>query len=231
MFSVIFEVRPGAGRRDAYLEHARVLKPELEGIDGFIDNERFSSRRRPGWVLSHSTWRDEKSVIRWRTHSGHHLVQAKARSEVFADYHLRVGEVTADSHPPVGHPIRQQRFDATEVGAAKACTLVEVMQGQQSTAGVDDLSALLGLAPRAAGLVDWDTFDSFTTPGKVLVLLSWADANAGAAGSGSAGARTRSVRVIRDYGMFDRRESPQYFPAARASEKEPRSRKRTEHGR
>jgi len=26
------------------------------------------------------------------------------------------------------------------------------------------------------------------------------------------GARLRRVRVIRDYGMFDRREAPQYYP-------------------
>ena len=27
------------------------------------------------------------------------------------------------------------------------------------------------------------------------------------------GARLRQVRVVRDYGMFDRREAPQYYPA------------------
>ena len=27
------------------------------------------------------------------------------------------------------------------------------------------------------------------------------------------GGRLRHVRVIRDYGMFDRREAPQYYPA------------------
>jgi hypothetical protein len=31
--------------------------------------------------------------------------------------------------------------------------------------------------------------------------------------AGGAGARHRIVRVVRDYGMFDRRESPQYYPA------------------
>jgi hypothetical protein len=30
------------------------------------------------------------------------------------------------------------------------------------------------------------------------------------------GARLRRVRVVRDYGMFDRREAPQYYPVARA---------------
>jgi hypothetical protein len=27
------------------------------------------------------------------------------------------------------------------------------------------------------------------------------------------GGRLRHVRVVRDYGMFDRREAPQYYPA------------------
>lgn len=27
------------------------------------------------------------------------------------------------------------------------------------------------------------------------------------------GARLRRVRVVRDYGMFDRREAPQFYPA------------------
>ena len=36
----------------------------LESVEGFIDNERFESKRTEGRVLSHSTWRDEKAVIR-----------------------------------------------------------------------------------------------------------------------------------------------------------------------
>ena len=75
MFAVIFEVHPNDGRKDDYLDLAKHLKPILEKIDGFVDNERFESKLRPGWVLSHSTWRDEKSVVRWRTEGEHHVVQ------------------------------------------------------------------------------------------------------------------------------------------------------------
>ena len=32
------------------------------------------------------------------------------------------------------------------------------------------------------------------------------------------GARMRRVRVIRDYGMFDRREAPQYYPDVKGAE-------------
>ena len=55
MFSVIFEVHPKQEKFDLYLDLAKGLKPILEGIDGFIDNERFESTRRLGWILSHST--------------------------------------------------------------------------------------------------------------------------------------------------------------------------------
>ncbi len=90
MFSVIFEVLPNEGMKDAYLEKAKYLKPIIETIDGFVDNERFESRLKPGWVLSHSSWRDEKSLVRWRTVGEHHAMQEKGRFEVFKDYRLRV---------------------------------------------------------------------------------------------------------------------------------------------
>jgi heme-degrading monooxygenase HmoA len=89
MFSVIFEVHPRPERFDLNLDLAKGLRPILEGIDGFIDNEPFESTRRPGWILSHSTWRDEKSVVRWRTVAKHHDTQQRGRDEVFQDYHLR----------------------------------------------------------------------------------------------------------------------------------------------
>src|ERR1700733_8107305 len=97
MFAVIFEVQPKPDRFDEYLELAKFLKPELEKIGGFIDNERFGSKRTEGRLLSLSIWRDEKAVIRWRTLGVHHEVQEKGRFEVFEDYHLRVGEITLDS--------------------------------------------------------------------------------------------------------------------------------------
>ena len=52
MFAVIFEVQPKTERFDDYLGLAKQLKPRLEAVDGFIDNERFASRRTKGRVLS-----------------------------------------------------------------------------------------------------------------------------------------------------------------------------------
>src|SRR5215813_6799921 len=145
MFAVIFEVQPKRERWDDYLALAKQLKPKLEAIDGFIDNERFRSRRTEGRLLSLSTWRDEKAVVRWRTHGEHHGVQEKGRFEVFGDYHLRVGEVTADSHPPLGLAVEQKRLDETAVGAAKSVTITEVTPSN----GTADPAAALGLDPRA----------------------------------------------------------------------------------
>ena len=212
MFSVIFEVHPKHAKFDLYLELAKGLRPILEGIDGFIDNERFESTRRPGWILSHSTWRDEKSVVRWRTVGKHHDTQQRGRDEVFDDYHLRVGEIVADTAPPAGAAIVEQRFDETEIGPAKFMTLTEVPpESGMTTAALPDW---LSLDRHRADLVDYDVFASIYNTGKLALLASWRDRPSAEKFSPptSVGLRHRVVRVVRDYGMFDRRESPQYYP-------------------
>lgn len=78
MFAVIFETRPQPSQFDTYLTIAKSLRPELANIDGFIENIRYKSLSRPGWILSLSFWRDEKSLVRWRTTATHHMAQEKA---------------------------------------------------------------------------------------------------------------------------------------------------------
>ena len=70
MFSVIFEVLPAERKKDEYLALAKHLKPILESIDGFVDDERYESQRRPvarlaahlgldangGAVVDHDVW-------------------------------------------------------------------------------------------------------------------------------------------------------------------------------
>jgi heme-degrading monooxygenase HmoA len=217
MFAVIFEVNPKPAEWDTYLGYAKLLRPELERIDGFIDNERFASLRRPGWVLSLSIWRDEKAVIRWRTFARHHQIQHKGRSEVFRDYHLRVGEIIADNQLPPGQSLREQRLDET-AAPAKLVELIEAAPaGLPAKPDAETVAKQLGAPPdkRAhPGLVDWDAFESIHQPGKFILLTSWRDA----AGAGASPptlpevVRHRRIRVIRDYGMFDRAEAPQYYP-------------------
>ena len=216
MFAVIFEVKPRQERKDDYLALARTLKPELEKIDGFIDNERFGSQRTAGLVLSLSTWRDEKAVIRWRTLGVHHEIQAKGRSEIFEDYHLRVGEITADTDVPPGQKLQEQRFDETGVGSSKAATISELAAENKMPAS-SDLPANLKLpADGTSGVLDREVFESITNPGKLLLLVSWKDAVAAGAWHPTMPAghelRHRQVRIIRDYGMQDRREAPQFYP-------------------
>jgi heme-degrading monooxygenase HmoA len=220
MFSVLFEVQPRPDRWDAYLAFAKSLRPELERIDGFIDNIRYRSLTREGWLLSLSSWRDEKALVRWRTQAEHHEVQKKGRAEVFLDYHLRVGQLTRDSQPPEGHVLREDRLDETAVGAGTTVTLIDAKPPQAATPSrtpSEQVARWLGLAPRSSGLVAWDVFDAVLTPGNAILLMSWREQAAAEAFerdlSLPAGARLRRVRVVRDYGMFDRREAPQYYAA------------------
>lgn len=218
MFAILFEVQPKKDRRNAYLDLAKQLKPKLEAMDGFIDNERFASKKTEGRILSLSTWRDEKAVVRWRSQEEHHGVQERGRLEVFEDYRLRVGEITADSALPKGAALEQTRFDETETGEAKACTITEVSPNASRSGPRPDLVlAHLQLDPRGQGLLDHEVFESIYNPGKLLVLGSWRDKSATKAWKpmpfeGAGEIRHRQVRVIRDYGMFDRREAPQFYP-------------------
>ena len=194
MFAVLFEVEPRPERWDEYLRLAGTLRPELLRIDGFLDNRRFASRRHPGRLLSLSLWRDEKSVVRWRSHGGHHAVQAAGRTEIFRDYHLRVGEVISDTCAS----LPQSRFDETETGTARAVSVLEAPAAETP--------------PHADGLVDWDLFDGITVPDSRLMLLSWRDAPAMAAYAALGGTRRLDVRIVRDYGLHARAEAPQYHP-------------------
>ncbi len=221
MFSVIFEVQPKTEHWDAYLGHARMLRPELEQVDGFVDNVRYGSLTRAGCILSLSGWRDEKSVVRWRTRVRHHEAQAKGRSEILLDYHLRVGQVTRDSRLPDGLALHEQRLDETETGEATTVTLIDAQRPTEwvKRARPDEVATWLGLPARAADLLTWDVFDAVLTPGDIMLLLSWRNRTAAEAYerdvSLPAGSRLRRVRVVRDYGMFDRREAPQYYPDAK----------------
>ncbi|HEX4766874.1 MAG TPA: antibiotic biosynthesis monooxygenase [Lichenihabitans sp.] len=217
MFSVIFEVRPKADRWDAYLGHAKLLRPELERIDGFVDNIRYRSLSRDGWILSLSSWRDEKALVRWRTHAGHHLVQEKGRAGILMDYHLRVGQLTRDTRLPEGLTLSEQRLDETEVGEGTTVTLIDAKgPGDRAESCTADAARRLGLDPDAYGLGAWDLFEAVLTPGDVILMMTWRDHAAAEAFEAKlepkAGTRLRRVRVVRDYGMSDRREAPQFYP-------------------
>jgi heme-degrading monooxygenase HmoA len=96
MIAVIFEVIPQSGRTQDYFDRAAQLKADLEKVDGFISVERFSSLTTEGKFLSLSFWRDEAAVLTWRANNKHRAAQHAGRSEIFADYRLRVASVVRD---------------------------------------------------------------------------------------------------------------------------------------
>lgn len=93
---IVFEVWPHEDKRGDYLAMAAELKPLLAEIEGFVSVERFESITEPGKLLSLSFWRDEEAVSQWRHTRAHRIAQALGRSNMFADYRLRVCEVLRD---------------------------------------------------------------------------------------------------------------------------------------
>ena len=80
-----------------------------------------------------------------------------------------------------------------------------------------ELADRLSLDRTHSTLIDHDVFASIYNAGKLALLATWRDRTSAeqfeprpltAAGA----VRHRVVRIVRDYGMFDRRESPQYYP-------------------
>jgi heme-degrading monooxygenase HmoA len=218
VFSVIFEVHPRSAQWDTYLNNAKMLRPELVQVDGFVDNIRYRSLTREGWIVSLSGWRDEKAVVRWRTAMRHHMVQEKGRSEILLDYHLRVGQITRDTRVPEGYMLQEQRLDETEAGEGTTITLIDAKRPAQwaETSNAVACSDYLGINRYADGMVSWDVFDAVLTPGDLILLMSWRTRGDAEAFEDTLKlpeeARLRRVRIVRDYGMFDRREAPQYYP-------------------
>lgn len=196
MFAVIFEVEPRADRWEGYLDVARMLRPELERIDGFVENVRYRSRTRAGLLLSLSLWRDEKAVIRWRTHAAHYAGQARGRKEILAGYRLRVGEVAAMTEQGKARDLPQVRFDATEVGDAKAIRF--------------DLWRGVEAPPRSSAPLAHDLFDGVVDEADKAAMAAYAAPEHAPPLTQAQGVRSLLVRVIRDYGLLDRREAPQF---------------------
>lgn len=217
MFTVLFEVHPSVEKKSLYLDIGKTLRPELLQVDGFIDNIRYSSLTQPGWILSLSTWRDEKSLVRWRTQGLHHTAQEKGRKEVFLNYRLKICEITADTHKPDGYKIQEQRLDATRAGDAEAVVLVSMDKTVlQDTSQEEILRHLCLELNKVEGLVSWSAFNAVLDPGDIIAYLSFTTANAACdflkAHGEQEHIRYRGGRVIRDYGMYNRQEAPQYYP-------------------
>jgi hypothetical protein len=173
-------------------------------VEGFIRNERFRSRTRAHALLSLSLWDNEKALVRWRSMAIHHHAQAKGRGGVFDDYHLRVAEVTRSSVRFTDRELGWMRRDTTEVGA-RALTLVESNSREEC----------LQLIAKAERALSADTYEHLNDPQHTVTILGWPDAQRADEFFENVmptDQQLYSLRVIRDYGLKDRREAPQFYP-------------------
>ena len=119
---------------------------------------------------------------------------------------------------PEGERLVAHRLDETVVGEGTTVVLLDGKRTPEwvNSEGARGLAHWLGLDEQAPGLVEWDSFDAVLTPGDVIAMSTWRDLVAAQAFVDDVileeGVRCRIVRVIRDYGMYDRREAPQYYP-------------------
>jgi hypothetical protein len=78
-----------------------------------------------------------------------------------------------------------------------------------------EIASFLGLNESAKGPVAWDVYEAVLAPGDVILMMVWKRASDADRAAKSfvppENGRLRHVRVVRDYGMFDRREAPQYY--------------------
>ena len=204
MHALLFEMKPRDGHEDHYFRHAAALRPRLEQHDGLIYIDRFKSTSRPGVILSHSMWRDEASLAKWRTDAHHHNSQAAGRNKHFEDYRIRISHVL--EHAAKGEETREWSDEGAYSAPESHAPRFLVIAGSRN--------APLPGRGEAFASVNFD--DVYVT------VIEAQDAAAGREMTRSAAqntdVETASLCLIsRDYGMFDRTEAPQYFPPVDAA--------------
>ena len=221
MFSVLIEAQPHKDRWDAYLAKANMLRPELEKAPGLVDNIRYRSLTRDGWILSLSDWRDETSVAGWHTRMRDDQAEEKGWNDILADYRLRVGEITSDTRVPGTQKMAQRRPDETKVGEGTYVTLIDAKQTLEwvSANNPQELALYLGFDLYSYGdCISWDVFDSLSNPGEIILMVTWKDAQSANDHAATQivpdDARVRVLRIVRDYAMSDRHQTSHDYPAA-----------------
>jgi len=203
MIALFFEVQTRPGHRDQYLTLAASLRPELDAIGGCLFIDRFSSLTREDLLLSYQIWQDEGAMTAWRVHGYHHEVQTIGREKVFSDYRIRIAQVVHEERPgqPVWQPERRTPYNDP---ARRPSTFVLVAESKRAELPVE---------------TEWqrESFKSVYRDGSFAHLIDVPDQQSGL----ELGRRLladpmmeyfRIVEVMRDYGMYDRTEAPQYYP-------------------
>jgi heme-degrading monooxygenase HmoA len=203
MIGLFFEVQTRQGHRGQYLELAASLRPALDAIGGCVFIDRFQSLSRDNLFLSYQIWQDEGALTAWRVDGKHHRVQEVGREAVFSDYRIRIAQVIHEAKPnqPVWKPERQTPYNDP---ARRAPTYVLAAESRNAE------------LPEPTGWTR-DAFASVYRPGQFAHLVDVPDLKAGIAFGDKlfADPTTEYVRlfeVMRDYGMYERSEAPQYYP-------------------
>ena len=203
MLSLFFEVEIKPGRTDQYLNLAASLKPELESMGGCLFLDRFKSLSRDNLILSYQIWQDEGSLTAWRVQAHHHDVQTLGRDRVFSDYRIRVAQVIYEARRdrPVWQPESRTLYNDP---ARRPPTYVLATESKS--------------AQLAAGC-EWpsEVFASVYRDGQYAHLIELPDHQSGVAFAPRlfdepSTEYARIVEVVRDYGMYDRKEAPQFYP-------------------
>lgn len=214
MFSVLIEAQPRQGQWDAYFANAAALRPELERAPGFVDNIRYRSLSRDGWIGSLSLWSDEASVIGWHTRMHDKESKEKDWSSLLTDYRLRVGEVTSDTRLAENQEIAAREPGDAEAGEGTYMTLIDAKQTPEwvHSNNPQEVALYLGFDLYSYGnCISWDVFDSLLNPGEIMLVVTWKDAESANDHAATQivpdDARVRVVRVTRDDPMSGQRET------------------------
>jgi len=203
MIGLFFEVMPRPGHEQAYFDIAAGLRPELDKNPGLIFIDRFKSLVRPRIVLSHSHWRDEASLAGWRIHAKHHAAQIAGRKQHFEDYRLRIGQLVCEWLSQAGDlrrlevtnsyndpTLQKERF----MLVSTARELVQAGPESDVLASVYRESEYIVLTPTPSLQDGLHAVEQLSQTGTMTSV--------------------RLYLVSRDYGMYDRKEAPQYYAPA-----------------
>jgi len=203
MISQFFEVQIREGHLNRYMDLAEALKPALADVGGCLFIDRFKSLTRENLLLSYQIWQDEGSMTAWRVDADHHRVQEIGRERIFSDYRIRIAQVIHEARPgePIWQPERRTPYNDP---ARRRPTYVIATESKNADLPV---------------ATQWqrDSFQSMYRPGYFAHLVDLPDDRSGL----EFGTRLfadptteyfRVFEVMRDYGMYDRAEAPQYYP-------------------
>ena len=194
MLALLFEVMPKPGHTEHYFRHVDILKPVLAKHTGMVWLDRYRSLSRDNLILSHQLWEDDAAITRWREDKVHQGSQSAGRNKHFQDYRIRIAEVFAR----VDKGEEMQRF-ATGADAS----------GDYLIVGHSRDEALLELG---------ESFASVNIPGNFAGISQAADEDQALEALSSIAEKPAmtwafAARMTRDYGMYERAQAPQDYPA------------------